>query len=88
MQRQEGSLRLIGQLVCSIWQAPSSLRDFVSKKKMEWVVMEEDILSASGMYLHKSACTTAQAQNHMCVHKHAQERPKFQGPQDIMRANS
>lgn len=50
--------------------------------------MEEDILSASGMYLHKSACTTAQAQNHMCVHKHAQERPKFQGPQDIMRANS
>lgn len=29
--------------------------------------MEEDTLSASGMYLHKSACTTAQSQNHACV---------------------
>lgn len=29
--------------------------------------MEEDTLSASGMYLHKSTCTPAQAQNHVCV---------------------
>lgn len=62
-----GSLRLIGQLVYSTRQAPSSFRGFDSKEqKINWRVIEEGT-QCQAMYMHKSV---APLHRHkiMCLH--------------------